>query len=1311
MKKGRLVDSTSFSPNISISYYDAGGGNLKYARLVNYLTLGPQVDTTPPIVTIESPTNTSYATATVWSNVTLNEAGSWCGLSFDGGSNVTMLNDSATHFYNQTTGLSQGGHNVRFYCNDTVDNMNDSASNKVYFTVDLTAPIVTIQSPLNQTYASTTVWANVTLNEFGSWCGVNNDSNSVNLTMTNTTGKWWYQFTGLSQGSHNFRFYCNDTAGNMNSSLNISFTVDTIPPIVTVQSPSNTTYLITTVWANLTLNEAGSWCGYNLDSAASNTTMQNFSGNYNSQITGLSEGGHNIRFYCNDTVGNMNGSVITYFTVGIPPKWSSIKTQPGTGIEYQPEGKYQFNVTWIDNSGVSNVIFEWRGKNISSYLWNNVSKSGDEYYLNITDLAAGTYNYKWYANDTYNNWNYTSPQTYQVNTAPSQTWLYLNWTQSDRSYNKSEIARIYANCTNCSSGESIDLQANYTGTLSPLNPHSHTIGLNDKFNDTNTANLALGPYLIKASTSDQNHSESQVNYTLIVVEKIPPQCFDNETNNTIGGYMTEFKLRWTDNNNLSSYIFYLDNCTGQLRKMNESRFPNGGTEDWSKASYVISSNTGCNITWMFEANDSVNNRVNSSNYSFRVTFAYLPVILGEPSPSLCNETNPCDEEQYKVYNVIATVTCKLVPPGKDCGVIRGLLRYNYSKPYPYDAIQPPPNIPLSYVSHFTDNLLPRDIINPAYKIENYYDSNPPSMNPFTDTDYYNVNVSDSLRITASAISPSSYCTGSQKSCTGFDNQPDCQACGCYWTGKACQNPSLGDCEYYTSQNDCQKCGCSWINPVTYAHFKFKFNLSSYGLDSIENITYSYKGYRSGTGTYEAYLQYYNKSDGKWYKDQNIGASENTYNRIFNSGLSDLIENGIFTFGATGKAYTDGSVTVYANYVTLIVNYNTSNPATCGKLNQGGTCTLQWKINTSAEVNKRYKIDVNFSSDEYKGPPNNVYNDTENAVIRIIDKIPPRYSNNSTNSTEAGKPILFSVKWTDNVGLSYAIFSLDNCTGMFTNITNMDLTGTSAWSNFTVTINSTPKCKIQWKVYANDTSNNWNISENSFNTTAPLKIWNLVIRDVPGELPIVKTITGVAVIISVNVSGDINYVEGNFTWPNGTMVYKNLTEISNKIYTYNWTYTILYVMPVGIARINVTAYDKYGFTNSTNTTLNISETAVLSLLNDPINFSTVSTGKVVNATEMRGWPLLAVVQGNMPMNLSQAAEEDLVGQTKSNIKIGVKNVTWNTTDYGIFSNLTTQFMRIVDNIMPNNNQSIYYKLNVPTVEPQYYSGNVSIKGEY
>jgi hypothetical protein len=91
----------------------------------------------------------------------------------------------------------------------------------------------------------------------------------------------------------------------------------------------------------------------------------------------------------------------------------------------------------------------------------------------------------------------------------------------------------------------------------------------------------------------------------------------------------------------------------------------------------------------------------------------------------------------------------------------------------------------------------------------------------------------------------------------------------------------------------------------------------------------------------------------------------------------------------------------------------------------------------------------------------------------VDTILPTYSLNSTNSTLAGTSVSHNLYWQDNYGLSYAIFSFDNCTGSLQNITGMSLSGTSAWSNFTVTINSTVGCTIRWCIYANDTSNNWN----------------------------------------------------------------------------------------------------------------------------------------------------------------------------------------------------------------------------------------------
>jgi signal peptidase len=97
-----------------------------------------------------------------------------------------------------------------------------------------------------------------------------------------------------------------------------------------------------------------------------------------------------------------------------------------------------------------------------------------------------------------------------------------------------------------------------------------------------------------------------------------------------------------------------------------------------------------------------------------------------------------------------------------------------------------------------------------------------------------------------------------------------------------------------------------------------------------------------------------------------------------------------------------------------------------------------------------------------------------------DMTSPLWLSNSINSTLAGTPIEHSVLWSDE-SLSGYIFSFDNCEGLFVNDTWTPFTDN--WSNVTKIVNSTVNCAINWMVYANDTSNNWNATDLfSYNTT-------------------------------------------------------------------------------------------------------------------------------------------------------------------------------------------------------------------------------------
>jgi len=182
---------------------------------------------------------------------------------------------------------------------------------------------------------------------------------------------------------------------------------DTTPPIVKISSPTNSTYQTTSVWANVTLDEAGSWCGVSLNGTA-NVTMTNSTGNYNYQMTGLAQGGNNARFYCNDTANNMNGSTsnVMFFTVDtIAPTYSLNQTNStlaGTQIKH--------SLNWTDNVALSGYIFSI-ANGTSTFVNDTWASFNGGTWSNVTKTVNSTANslIQWcvYANDTSNNWNYT----------------------------------------------------------------------------------------------------------------------------------------------------------------------------------------------------------------------------------------------------------------------------------------------------------------------------------------------------------------------------------------------------------------------------------------------------------------------------------------------------------------------------------------------------------------------------------------------------------------------------------------------------------------------------------------------------------------------------------------------------------------------------------------------------------------------------------------------------------------------------------------------------------------------------------------
>jgi hypothetical protein len=98
----------------------------------------------------------------------------------------------------------------------------------------------------------------------------------------------------------------------MNSYSTVSFIKDLVPPRVTVQSPQNTTYNSSEVKLDFTVNEEVSQIHFSLDGKVNQT----FTGN--NDLTGLTNGEHNVVLYVADLAGNEVSSKTVFFSVNVP---------------------------------------------------------------------------------------------------------------------------------------------------------------------------------------------------------------------------------------------------------------------------------------------------------------------------------------------------------------------------------------------------------------------------------------------------------------------------------------------------------------------------------------------------------------------------------------------------------------------------------------------------------------------------------------------------------------------------------------------------------------------------------------------------------------------------------------------------------------------------------------------------------------------------------------------------------------------------------------------------------------------------------
>jgi parallel beta-helix repeat protein len=619
------------------------------------------VDTTKPIITILQPWNTTYDNNSINFNITGNEVLNWSAVQI-GNTNHSLTNQSGEWNYLNNT-LAAGTYQAIFWFNDTVGNLN---STTIFFTIDATIPFITILQPWNTTYSNNTINFNITSSEMLSWAAV--QIGITNHSLTNQSGQWNYLNDSLSDGTYLGIFWFNDTASNMNST-NISFTIDTTLPQITIYQPWNTTYGNNSVSFNVTGSEPLDWINVEIN-GHNNTNFTNQSGQWNYLNDSLSDGTFQAIFWFNDSIGNTNMSSM-WFTVDLTgPVISDLRnvstTNQNSTISFNCSELCNFSILWTGPLGLAGNISNNTFALFHTPFVDNLTGSSN-YSINLTVWDAT-------GNSASNNtFNFTSdPDPLIPNKIRSDFWNLTNSTYDilpDGSYfTRNQLVNASAHWV--TNGSILSALIRHNGSGSPMNytitsPFTgnwtnYTLNFSDttEFNKAgvvqidyiyvnasgNVVNFTSPPIWLQlwgnASVTSMSLAQSlMINGTNNTIE-----CYvlDSHSSNPIGGYNVSFYRNNTylgsnvTNSGGSVFFTYNDNTNGV-------------------ASYVMK----CNIT--DDASVSYNaSSQNEQNASLNVISMSLIPSISSPyvafGASLDMSANVTSDTSSTVDTVWANIT-------------------------------------------------------------------------------------------------------------------------------------------------------------------------------------------------------------------------------------------------------------------------------------------------------------------------------------------------------------------------------------------------------------------------------------------------------------------------------------------------------------------------------------------------------------------------------------------------------------------------------------------------------------------------------
>ncbi len=279
------------------------------------------------------------------------------------------------------------------------------------------APTVTFVEPTppNMSYVNTSwVYINITSDEDLSQAILEwgDQGGYINYSMSNSSMTNWYiNMTSLSDYTYNYTVHAQNTSSDWNRTQFMFVVVDLTAPSLTVTHPADGQHVR---GSSITIN--GTYYDLNNKSVAITINDSRFgsmqgtlSSWYFANTTSLSEGWYSVRVRANDSAGNINDSVVTFFVDNTPPTGGITQITPNrtnqtTGEVFVKYGLVSANFSFVENGELADIDLVLENGTVLAVFDNN---SDTGFSFDTSSYAEGTYQLRLNGTDAAGNSNQT----------------------------------------------------------------------------------------------------------------------------------------------------------------------------------------------------------------------------------------------------------------------------------------------------------------------------------------------------------------------------------------------------------------------------------------------------------------------------------------------------------------------------------------------------------------------------------------------------------------------------------------------------------------------------------------------------------------------------------------------------------------------------------------------------------------------------------------------------------------------------------------------------------------------------------------